>query len=252
MNPLLRNKVVNRGPKQKPLWLTCVISIGLVMLLIGIYYFFVIDSLIISNSLQQIGPSSLEAVRKVSNSHDFMHLLSDTSLEASMKSNLIQTLGVKTGKPSDNYNFSIFSYNHLIYRPSSTRISIEWPQLSELPSSFDIDIAYKDISTYPVYRSMLDILIDWNPDIPDPPSLFKETLQHFNYSDENERKMAAVYRNAEIPFKLYNVPQVNEVSQKWTDEYLKGEIQTMWTSHVESSDNNHFMYWTTANRGRDR
>jgi hypothetical protein len=44
--------------------------------------------------------------------------------------------------------------------------------------------------------------------------------QVFNYSDPFERAVAAKYRDAEVPFKVYGVPDVEAVTQKWTDEYL--------------------------------
>lgn len=61
-------------------------------------------------------------------------------------------------------------------------------------------------SNYPVYKSLLSIIEAWNPDDPDPPEQFEETLQHFNYSNQVERQLAEQYRNAELPFKLYNIP----------------------------------------------
>jgi hypothetical protein len=42
----------------------------------------------------------------------------------------------------------------------------------------------------------------------------------FNYSDPFERAVAAKYRDAEVPFKVYGVPDVEAVTQQWTDEYL--------------------------------
>ena len=110
---------------------------------------------------------------------------------------------------------------------------ISWPPIKE----------YKE-SEYPVYKSLLNIINDWNPDNPDPPTNFRETLQHFNFSDPRERKLAAAYRDAEIPFKLYDVPFVSYASHKWSDEYLSFELsKSTAAKHVEKSDSNHFMYW---------
>jgi len=83
---------------------------------------------------------------------------------------------------------------------------IEWPNLLDRP-----------IDSYPVFNSLLDIVTAWNPDDPDPPPVFRETLQHFNYSNPTERTMAESFRDAEIPFKVYDVPDVDEVTSKWTD-----------------------------------
>lgn len=70
------------------------------------------------------------------------------------------------------------------------------------------------------YQKLLEIVEGWSPDNPDPPVDFKETLKHFDYGNPQERLLAEKYRNAEIPFKLYNVSDFNEVSSLWTDSYL--------------------------------
>jgi hypothetical protein len=99
---------------------------------------------------------------------------------------------------------------------------------------------------YPSYDSLLTVIQRWSPDVPDPPPTFKEKLVHFNYSNPAERRMAESYRNAEVPFKLYDVPEFTELSKKWTDEYL---AHSMGSTHieVESAKSNHFMYWSDNN-----
>ena len=99
-------------------------------------------------------------------------------------------------------------------------------------------------SSYPSYLDLHDVVTSWNPDNPDPPSLFRETLAHFNYSNLAERAMAEQYRNAELPFKVYDVPDFDAVSRKWDDSFLSREFRKLGSVHVERSDNNHFMYWT--------
>ena len=98
---------------------------------------------------------------------------------------------------------------------------------------------------YPHYKSLLSLVTSWNPDLPDPPPEFHETLQHFNYSDLAERAMAVQYRNAELPFKLYDVPAFSRVSLEWTDAYLEANMGSD-APHVEQSPDNHFMYWSMA------
>lgn len=105
-------------------------------------------------------------------------------------------------------NITIIDRLNLQFRPSLTRPNqVEWPELLDRP-----------VSSYPIYNSLLDIVAIWNPDDPDPPAVFKETLQHFNYSDPYERSMAERFRDAEIPFKVYNAPDIDEVVNKWTDQ----------------------------------
>eukprot|EP01041_Mallomonas_annulata_P013327 gene13327-28234_t len=103
-----------------------------------------------------------------------------------------------------------------------------------------------DFDFYPQYKNLLQIVTDWNPDIPDVPAHFTETLQHFDYSNPDERAIAEQFRSAELPFKLYNVPEIVITGIKWTDEYLTRALSHH-TSHAEKSKNNHFMYW--VNRG---
>eukprot|EP01031_Cornospumella_fuschlensis_P034984 gene34984-42366_t len=110
------------------------------------------------------------------------------------------------------------------------------PPLQPNPPSSDRDLPY---------TSLYSVVEKWNPDNPEVPESFREVLQHFNYNDPAEREMAARYRDAEMPFKLYNVPEFQETSNKWTDEYLNQHIEgSSRRSHVERSKNNHFMFWS--------
>jgi hypothetical protein len=95
--------------------------------------------------------------------------------------------------------------------------------------------------SYPVFKNLLDVVTEWNPDNPEVPEDFVETLQHFNYSDPIERSYAEKFRNAEVPFKVYNVPDVEEVRRKWSTSYLKKVMKP--SLRVEKSKDNHFMYF---------
>ena len=111
--------------------------------------------------------------------------------------------------------------------------TIEWPSLLSSPFTDE----------YPKYTPLLDVIRNWNPDNADPPEHFIETLQHFNYSNLEERRIAEQFRNAEIPFKLYGVPNINEVKAKWTNEYLTEQMSKDTSVRAEISKNNHFMFW---------
>jgi hypothetical protein len=56
------------------------------------------------------------------------------------------------------------------------------------------------------------------------------------------RRMADLYRTKEVPFKLYNVPELDAVSTKWTNGYLSVAMRGV-AAHVERSESNHFMFW---------
>jgi len=95
---------------------------------------------------------------------------------------------------------------------------------------------------YPQYTPLLSVLQSWNPDDPDIPSTFTETLQHFNYSDSSERAMAEKYRNAELPFKIYGIPDIEHVRKKWSKPYLERSLRYEFPK-IEKSSSNHFMYF---------
>jgi hypothetical protein len=99
---------------------------------------------------------------------------------------------------------------------------------------------------YPVYNNLLNIIENWNPDNPEIPVDFVETLQHFNYSDPVERAYAEKFRNAELPFKVYDVPELNSVIHKWNDDYLSSVMEK--NLRVEKSKDNHFMYFKASPR----
>lgn len=121
------------------------------------------------------------------------------------------------------------------YRLSLTP-NVYWPTI---PSPENVEGVLKQ--HYPVYRSLMDVVTEWNPDLPENPSpVFKEELFHFNYSNERERSMAIQFRNAEVPFKIYDIPELDRISALWTDQYLSKSIDY---SHVERSKDNHFMFW---------
>ena len=54
------------------------------------------------------------------------------------------------------------------------------------------------------FSSLLGIINKWNPDNVTIPIDFIDLLPLFNFSNLNERKIAKKYRDAEIPFKIYN------------------------------------------------
>ena len=106
---------------------------------------------------------------------------------------------------------------------------------------------------YPIYTTLLDVVEGWNPDKPEPPTQFKETLAHFDYGNPDEMEIALALREAEVPFKVYNVPEFDEVSDKWTTDYLSKHFdEGHGHSSVEKSKNNHFMFWTQKRNFKGR
>ena len=158
--------------------------------------------------------------------------------DALEESGTIQNAEISTEQIShEEQKVTVFvNANDIASRASLSPYHIRWPMLLE-------DVPQDG---YPVYNSLMNIVETWNPDIVEPPTTFVETLQHFNYSDPAERAVAAKFRDAELPFKIYNSPEIDHVVDLWTDEYLTEQLDGK-HAHVEKSDNNHFMYWTAKN-----
>ena len=74
---------------------------------------------------------------------------------------------------------------------------------------------------YPLLETLGTLMERWPQDNLDaPPQPLVERLLHFDYTDPGQMEMALRFREAELPFKVYNVPEVVEAGRKWTDEYL--------------------------------
>lgn len=99
---------------------------------------------------------------------------------------------------------------------------------------------------YPKAYSMLDIVNNWNPDDTNIPPLHYDAFCHFDYQNETQRQQIFNYRKLEVPFVVYNHPEVDEVVKKWNDiEYLSKLLGSK-KYRTETSKSNHFMYWRHA------
>jgi hypothetical protein len=102
-------------------------------------------------------------------------------------------------------------------------------------------------SAYPPLRPLGELMKEWNHD-EDNLGTIRESLQHFNYSDPIQLAMAVRYREAEVPFKLYDVPEVREASRKWTDQYVAaGFMSPAASGHAQESPNNYFAFFVPRN-----
>jgi hypothetical protein len=142
------------------------------------------------------------------------------------------------------------SYTHVYTGPSVSTLlggissSMEEPYIippeSRPPLKYEAPESERDLP----YDNLYHIIESWNPDEPEVSEDFQERLQHFNYGDPYERELAMKFRDAEVPFKLYNVSKLNEISTKWTDSYLIESIGSSRRAHIERSNSNHFMFWS--------
>jgi len=76
-----------------------------------------------------------------------------------------------------------------------------------------------DHSAYPPLQPLGALLKSW-PQDEDYSATIHESLQHFNYSNPTELEMAKRFRDAKLPFKLYDIPEVDAAAKKWTDDYV--------------------------------
>jgi len=98
--------------------------------------------------------------------------------------------------------------------------------------------------------SLGDLLKAWNPDdtstikwlnsVAHPNS--GHGLPRFDYSNTDERREALEMRDLEIPFILYNFPELDKTVSKWNFQYLAKKFGDDMRD-VEKSRSNHFMYY---------
>ena len=95
---------------------------------------------------------------------------------------------------------------------------------------------------YPRDVPLLDVVRNWAPDDASVPAQLHDTLRHFDYSVPAQRAAMLAYRNAELPFVVHNVPDLDAVVKKWTLRYVDGRMGKH-KLRTEVSKNNHHMYF---------
>lgn len=105
---------------------------------------------------------------------------------------------------------------------------------------FDVpDVA----SDYPPLEPLKDILTRWPQDEIDAPYLpFEEKLLHFDYMDPVQREAATKFRDNNLPFKVYNVPELSAAGEKWiNDDYVADSFRRSHRQRPKGKDllNNH-------------
>jgi len=103
---------------------------------------------------------------------------------------------------------------------------------------------------YPKAYPILDMLKNWPADDTVIPPMHHDSLCHFDFQNETELKAAYAYRQAEVPFVVFNIPEVDEVVRKWSNlDYLVQRLGSRTKYRTETSKNNHFMYWRGGSHG---
>jgi hypothetical protein len=125
-----------------------------------------------------------------------------------------------------------------------------------LSSNFLCDVPCQTIEcpdfpadNYPITYDMKRLLDNWNPDVTDIPPMHFNSICRFDYQTEYNK--ALNYRNAEKPFIVYNVPEVDAVVKKWSDlDHLNALVGANKMHAAETSTNNHFMYWSSKSKSK--
>jgi hypothetical protein len=100
---------------------------------------------------------------------------------------------------------------------------------------------------YPKTYPMKEVLDNWNPDDNSVPPFHYNSLCYFDYQTELDKAMA--YRDAEVPFVVFNTPAVQEVVMKWNSmEYLNDKVGPTQKYTTATSHDNHFMYYARADK----
>jgi hypothetical protein len=94
---------------------------------------------------------------------------------------------------------------------------------------------------------MKQVLDNWNPDDNTVPAFHYNSLCYFDYQTELDKAMA--YRDAEVPFVVYNTPAVQEVVMRWNSmEYLNEKVGPAQKYTTATSQDNHFMYYSRPDK----
>ena len=105
------------------------------------------------------------------------------------------------------------------------------------------------LGDYPKLMPLKDIMATWPQDeIDHPPNPIEEVLIHFDFNNHDDMKAAEAFREAKLPFKVTNVPEVVTAGIKWTDEYVSKHFDTheggvMTEGNAQESPSNFFSWF---------
>lgn len=96
---------------------------------------------------------------------------------------------------------------------------------------------------YPQMTPLGDLMKAWDQDA-DNTGTIAETLLHFDFTNPDQLKMAERFRDAMVPFKLVNVPELVAAGQKWTDDYVAQGFAFSHNGQCQESPNHFFAFFT--------
>ena len=98
---------------------------------------------------------------------------------------------------------------------------------------------------YPKAYNIKTLTNNWLPDDTVIPPVHYDSLCHFDYQNPIENAKAFAYRDAEVPFVMYNLPELDTVVKNWHNlDYLQAKLGKKAKFRTETSNDNHFMYWS--------
>jgi hypothetical protein len=146
---------------------------------------------------------------------------------------------------------------HSAFDKGLTREYLPWIPFSNVHTSKSFDkVNCPDIpdGSYPKAYAMSDMTANWNTDVTDIPPFHYDSLCHFDYQNATDNAKILAYRSAEVPFVVYNIPEVDTVVKNWNNlDYLHEKLGKK-AYRTETSKTNHFMYWHSTGknlRGKD-
>ena len=95
---------------------------------------------------------------------------------------------------------------------------------------------------------MLDIVNNWNTDSTEIPPFHYDSICHFDYQNATQLGYAMTYRSKEVPFIMFNIPEVDETVKRWNNIDYLSKLLGKKSYRTETSKDNHFMYWRGGSR----
>lgn len=97
----------------------------------------------------------------------------------------------------------------------------------------------------------IDTILLWNPDDINIPIIANDMVQYnvprFDFMNDQQNRASISYRDADLPFVLFNIPLLTDTSALWTNEFFRYKFGNT-KRDVEVSESNKFVYYTLKNK----
>ncbi|KAE8891849.1 hypothetical protein PF005_g3594 [Phytophthora fragariae] len=115
----------------------------------------------------------------------------------------------------------------------------------DLPSlRYECDLnAEEGCKAYPQLFPSAVLFDNWKAENTQVPHAIFDSICHFNVSDPYEFRLAQMFREMEVPFVTYGVPELTAATKLWTDEYLTEKLSPTAPYKVHVANDTHYMYY---------